>query len=58
MPDSIFDGTAKYLGVQVESDPEMSPLKPMVTTAYAFGSHHAQEADTADYARNVPAAGI
>jgi hypothetical protein len=58
LPASIFDGTAKYLGVQVESDPEMSPLKPMVTTAYAFGSHHAQEADTADYARNVPAAGI
>jgi hypothetical protein len=58
LPASIFDGSAKYLGVQVESDPEMSPLKPMVTTAYAFGSHHAQEADTADYARNVPAAGI
>ena len=56
LPTSIFDGTAKYLGVQVESDPEMSPLKPMVTTAYAFGSHHAQEADTADYARAAPAA--
>ena len=56
LPASIFDGTAKYLGVQVESDPEMSPLKPMVTTAYAFGSHHAQEADTADYARDAPTA--
>ena len=45
---SVFDGSIKYLGVQVESDPEMSPLKPMVTASYAFRS---QEADTADYAR-------
>jgi len=52
LPASIFDGSAKYLGVQVESDPEMSPLKPMVTTAYAF--HCA----TADSALNAPAAGI
>lgn len=52
LPASIFDGSAKYLGVQVESDPEMSPLKPMVTTAYAFHSA------TADSAFNVPAAGI
>jgi hypothetical protein len=51
LPASIFNGTAKYLGVKVESDPEMKPLKPMVTTAYAFGAHHAQEADTAEYAR-------
>jgi hypothetical protein len=44
---SIFDGTAKYLGVQVESDPEMSPLKPIVSVAYAYRSN---EADTADFA--------
>ncbi len=54
IPASIFDGTAKYLGVRVESDPEMRPLRPMVTTAYAFGSHHAQGADTAEYARTAP----
>ncbi|UCB52294.1 MAG: hypothetical protein JSV10_09965 [Candidatus Zixiibacteriota bacterium] len=47
LPASIFDGAAKYLGVQVESDPEMTPLKPMVTTAYAYKSN---EADTADFA--------
>jgi hypothetical protein len=34
--DSVFDGDIKYLGVQIEADPEMTPLKPMVTTAYAF----------------------
>jgi hypothetical protein len=52
LPDSVFDGSVKYLGIQVESDPEMAPLKPMVTAAYAF--HCA----TADSALNSPAAGI
>jgi hypothetical protein len=53
LPASIFDGTVKYLGVRVESDPEMRPLKPMVTASYAFRS---QEADTAEYARAAPVA--
>jgi hypothetical protein len=53
LPASIFDGTVKYLGVRVESDPEMRPLKPMVTASYAFRS---QEADTAEYARTAPVA--
>ncbi|MFQ6003829.1 MAG: hypothetical protein ACE5KJ_08790, partial [Candidatus Zixiibacteriota bacterium] len=28
IPGTVFDGSTKYLGVQVESDPEMRPLKP------------------------------
>ena len=36
IPASVFDGSIKYLGVQVESDPEMRPLKPMVSVAYAY----------------------
>ncbi len=36
IPASVFDGSTKYLGVQVESDPEMRPLKPMVSVAYAY----------------------
>jgi hypothetical protein len=36
IPTSVFDGSTKYLGVQVESDPEMTPLKPMVSVAYAY----------------------
>jgi hypothetical protein len=48
IPLAVFDGSIKYLGVRVESDLEMRPLKPMVSTGYAFRS---QEADTADYAR-------
>ena len=33
---SAFDGGIKYLGVQVESDPEMRPLTPIVSVGYAF----------------------
>jgi hypothetical protein len=33
---SVFDGSIKYLGVQVESDPEMRPLKPMVSVPYSY----------------------
>ncbi len=36
IPDTVFDGNIKYLGVQVESDDEMRPLKPMVSVAYAY----------------------
>jgi hypothetical protein len=49
--DTIFDGSVKYLGVRVEADPEMRPLKAMVTASYAFRS---QGADTAEYARSSP----
>ncbi len=52
IPDTVFDGSIKYLGVQVESDPEMRPLKPMVTVAYAFHSA------TADTAYNVATVGL
>ena len=47
VPAIIFDGSVKYLGVQVESDPEMRPLKPMVSVGYAFRS---AESDTAGFA--------
>lgn len=51
LPTSVFDGNTKFLGVQVGSDPEMRPLRPIVTSAYAFRS---QTADTADYAKSGP----
>jgi hypothetical protein len=38
IPQAVFDGTVKYLGVQVDSDLEMSPLRPMVSVAYAYRS--------------------
>lgn len=46
---SLFDGSVKYLGVKVQDDPEeMRPLKPMVTTSYAFHSQEADQAANAD----------
>ena len=51
---SVFDGSTKYLGIQVESDPEMTPTRPIVSAAYAFKSEYA---DTAEYARSAPGGG-
>ena len=51
LPAWLFDGSLKFLGVQVGSDPEMTPLRPIVSSGYAFRS---QQADTAEYARAGP----
>ena len=51
IPASVFDGNTKFLGIQVESDSEMRPRRPIVTSAYAFRS---QTADTAEYAKSGP----
>jgi hypothetical protein len=45
---SVFDGSTRYLGVQVGGDPEITPRKKIVSVSYAYKSF---EADTADYAR-------
>ena len=45
IPDSVFDGNTKYLGVQVGADPEMRPLKPMVSVAYSFRTGNVQSLD-------------
>jgi hypothetical protein len=36
IPDSVFNGSVRYLGVKVESDPEITPRKPMVSVPYAY----------------------
>ena len=36
IPESVFTGDIRYLGVKVEQDSEMRPLKPMVSVAYAY----------------------
>jgi hypothetical protein len=41
---TVFDGNVKYLGVQVESDLEMTPLKPMVSVPYAYRAGNANAA--------------
>jgi hypothetical protein len=53
IPTSVFEGNVKYLGVQVESDPEMRPLRPMASVAYAYRAALADGGDiTAVYADN------
>jgi hypothetical protein len=47
IPDSVFSGSIRYLGLTVGSDSEMTPRRPLVSVGYAFRSEHA---DTADYA--------
>lgn len=36
IPDSVFDGGIRYLAVKVGDDPVMTPLKPIVSVAYAY----------------------
>jgi len=36
IPDSVFTGVVRYLGVKVGADPEMVPRKEMVSVAYAY----------------------
>lgn len=54
VPDSIFDGSLRYLGVKVGTDVEMTPRRPLVSVGYAFRS---ASCDTADYAWNTHATG-
>jgi len=36
LPATVFDGSVRYLGVQVGGDPEMTPRKEIVSVAYAY----------------------
>lgn len=47
IPESVFTGHIRYLGVKVEDDPEMIPRKAIVSMGYAFRSEYT---DTAEYA--------
>jgi hypothetical protein len=47
IPDTVFTGDVRYLGVKVEADPEMTPRKEIVSVGYAY---KAEYADTAAYA--------
>jgi len=50
IPDSIFDGSTRWLGIKVGIDPEMTPRQRIVSVGYAY---RATKADTAEYARNA-----
>jgi hypothetical protein len=36
IPDTVFNGNIRYLGVKVGGDPEITPRKPMVSVPYAY----------------------
>jgi len=36
IPDSVFEDTVRYVGIQVESDPEMLPRQRLTSAGYAF----------------------
>jgi hypothetical protein len=44
IPDSVFNGEVRYLGVKVGTDPEMSPRKKIVSVGYAYRSEWADTA--------------
>jgi hypothetical protein len=48
IPDSVFPGDVRYLGVTVGTDAEMSPRKEIVSVAYAYKSEFS---DTAKFAQ-------
>jgi len=48
IPDSVFDGSVRYLGLEVGSDSEMTPRKAIVSVGYAYKS---LKSDTAEYAK-------
>jgi len=50
LPDSIFNSQNLYLGIAVESDPEISRRTQLTSSAFAF---KAQVSDTSDYAKNI-----
>lgn len=38
IPDSVFADTVRYIGIQVESDPEMSPRQRLSSVGYSYNS--------------------
>ena len=44
IPDTVFTGSTRWLGMKVEGDPEMEPLQPIASVGYAF---HSATSDTA-----------
>ncbi len=50
IPASVFTGAIRWLGIRVNSDSEMRPLRPLLSTPAAF---RALNADSAAYAKAV-----
>jgi hypothetical protein len=66
IPDTVFTGAERWLGMKVEDDPEMRPLLEIASVGYAFHSAtsetteyalHSATSDTAEYAHNATSDG-
>jgi hypothetical protein len=49
LPDTVFGGEDRYLGITVGADPELSPRTLLTSVPSAAHAHHASTADTAGY---------
>ena len=56
-PSGVFDGTPRYLEVQVESDPPMTPRQQFVSVPYAFHADTADSANSAETANDLACTG-
>lgn len=56
-PANLFDGSARWLGVKVGDDAEMTPRQFLATVPYAFRALNATSATNATNATNVVAGG-
>ena len=45
IPYNVFNGDDRYISLQVESDPEMTPRKRLVSVGYAFRAYNADRVD-------------
>jgi len=48
IPETVFDGTERYLGVKVGSDSEMTPRRRVVSVGYAYKAEDAAQAANTD----------
>jgi len=45
IPDGVFDGTTRFLGVQIDDDDELAPLQPLTSVPYALVAGTAENPD-------------
>jgi hypothetical protein len=48
IPDSVFTGEIRYLGVKAGNDPEMIPRRPIVSVGYAYHSKNSDQSLNSD----------
>jgi len=54
IPESVFTGAIRYLGVKVGADPEMSPRKPIISVGYAYNSEMLNGRNAGNGDSNIP----